>query len=65
MLFESFDRLLLLETGGETVYFGDIGRDSHVIRNYFARNGASCPPNMNPVRLLPYSSDFLLDGKSF
>lgn len=40
LLFESFDRLLLLERGGETVYFGDIGPDSQVIRDYFAREGA-------------------------
>ncbi|KAJ7292923.1 ABC-2 type transporter-domain-containing protein [Mycena rebaudengoi] len=47
MLFESFDRLLLLERGGETVYFGDIGEDAQVIRDYFARNGAVCPSNVN------------------
>jgi ATP-binding cassette, subfamily G (WHITE), member 2, SNQ2 len=47
MLFESFDRLLLLERGGETVYFGDIGQDAHIIREYFARHGAVCPSNMN------------------
>jgi ABC-type multidrug transport system ATPase subunit len=40
LLFESFDRLLLLERGGETVYFGDIGPDSCVLREYFARHGA-------------------------
>ena len=39
--------MLLLERGGETVYFGDIGSDSHVIRDYFARHGAECPPNVN------------------
>ena len=49
MLFESFDRLLLLERGGETVYFGDIGTDSQVVRDYFARQGAECPPNVNPA----------------
>lgn len=52
LLFESFDRLLLLERGGETVYFGDIGSDSHVIREYFARNGAVCPSNMNPAEYM-------------
>lgn len=52
LLFESFDRLLLLERGGETVYFGDIGSDSHVLREYFARNGAVCPPNMNPAEYM-------------
>lgn len=52
LLFESFDRLLLLERGGETVYFGDIGEDSHIIRGYFARHGAKCPPNMNPAEYM-------------
>lgn len=55
LLFESFDRLLLLETGGETVYFGDIGADSHIIRSYFARHGALCPANVNPA-------EFMLDA---
>jgi ATP-binding cassette, subfamily G (WHITE), member 2, SNQ2 len=49
LLFESFDRLLLLERGGETVYFGDIGKDSHVLRDYFSRYGADCPSNVNPA----------------
>ncbi|KAI6015643.1 pleiotropic drug resistance ABC transporter [Pisolithus marmoratus] len=52
LLFESFDRLLLLESGGETVYFGDIGKDSRVIRKYFARHGAQCPPNVNPAEYM-------------
>lgn len=52
LLFESFDRLLLLERGGETVYFGDIGPDSQVIRDYFAREGAPCPSNANPAEFM-------------
>ncbi|KAG9313864.1 pleiotropic drug resistance ABC transporter [Chiua virens] len=52
LLFESFDRLLLLERGGETVYFGDIGKDSQVVREYFARNGAVCPANVNPAEYM-------------
>ena len=52
LLFESFDRLLLLERGGETVYFGDIGNDSRLIREYFARHGAVCPPNLNPAEYM-------------
>ncbi|KAG6841566.1 hypothetical protein C0991_009601 [Blastosporella zonata] len=52
LLFESFDRLLLLERGGETVYFGDIGEDSRVIRDYFARRGAICPANVNPAEYM-------------
>ncbi|KAJ7651525.1 pleiotropic drug resistance ABC transporter [Mycena polygramma] len=52
LLFESFDRLLLLERGGETVYFGDIGKDSSALRDYFASNGAICPPNANPAEFM-------------
>jgi len=52
LLFESFDRLLLLERGGETVYFGEIGEDSSVIRGYFSRHGATCPPNINPAEFM-------------
>jgi len=44
--------LLLLQKGGETVYFGDIGQDSHIIREYFAGNGAPCPPNVNPAEYM-------------
>lgn len=55
LLFESFDRLLLLETGGETVYFGDIGTDAQILRDYFARHGAVCPSNVNPA-------EFMLDA---
>ena len=52
LLFESFDRLLLLERGGETVFYGDIGPDSVNLRQYFARNGAHCPPNVNPAEYM-------------
>lgn len=49
MLFENFDRLLLLKSGGRTVYFGDIGKDSQVLRDYLSRNGAECPTTANPA----------------
>jgi ABC-type multidrug transport system ATPase subunit len=52
LLFESFDRLLLLGKGGNTIYFGDIGNDSDVMREYFARNGAPCPQNVNPAEYM-------------
>ena len=48
-LFENFDRLLLLQRGGECVYFGDIGKDAVVLLEYFRKNGAICPPNANPA----------------
>ncbi|KAI0800819.1 ABC-2 type transporter-domain-containing protein [Fomes fomentarius] len=52
LLFQAFDKLLLLERGGESVYFGDIGVDSHVLRDYFARHGAHCPSNVNPAEYM-------------
>ncbi|RMZ68192.1 abc transporter [Pyrenophora seminiperda CCB06] len=48
-LFENFDRLLLLQRGGQCVYFGDIGKDAHVLIDYFHRYGADCPPSANPA----------------
>jgi ATP-binding cassette, subfamily G (WHITE), member 2, SNQ2 len=46
-LFENFDRLLLLQQGGECVYFGEIGKDAETLMDYFHRHGADCPPNAN------------------
>ncbi|USW51713.1 Putative AAA+ ATPase domain, CDR ABC transporter, ABC-2 type transporter, ABC-transporter [Septoria linicola] len=48
-LFENFDRLLLLQRGGQTVYFGDIGKDATTLRGYFHKYGADCPPDANPA----------------
>ncbi|KAK5661892.1 hypothetical protein OQA88_10001 [Cercophora sp. LCS_1] len=39
-LFENFDRLLLLKSGGRCVYFGDIGKDASILRDYLRRHGA-------------------------
>nr|A0A1V0QSE4.1 RecName: Full=ABC-type transporter eriD; AltName: Full=Erinacine biosynthesis cluster protein D [Hericium erinaceus]ARE72241.1 ABC-transporter [Hericium erinaceus] len=50
MLFQSFDRLLLLQRGGQTVYFGDIGENSRTIIDYFEGQGADpCPHSANPA----------------
>ncbi|KAF1969389.1 hypothetical protein BU23DRAFT_240612 [Bimuria novae-zelandiae CBS 107.79] len=48
-LFENFDQLLLLQRGGQCVYFGDIGKDAHVLLDYFHRHGADCPSDANPA----------------
>ena len=48
-LFQVFDRLLLLRKGGETVYFGDLGRSATTLISYFERNGSRvCGPGENP-----------------
>jgi ABC-type multidrug transport system permease subunit/energy-coupling factor transporter ATP-binding protein EcfA2 len=49
LLFQSFDRLLLLQRGGECVYFGDIGEDSKVLIQYLEANGATVPADCNPA----------------
>lgn len=52
-LFESFDRLLLLKRGGQTVYFGDIGENSSTLLTYFERNGARhCDQKENPAEYI-------------
>ncbi|KAL0937274.1 ABC multidrug transporter [Colletotrichum truncatum] len=48
-LFDAFDVLLLLARGGRTTYFGQTGKNSATVIDYFARNGAPCPPNANPA----------------
>jgi ATP-binding cassette subfamily G (WHITE) protein 2 (PDR) len=50
MLFQRFDRLLFLQRGGKTVYYGDIGANSQILVDYFVRNGGPpCPPAANPA----------------
>ncbi|CAI6339603.1 unnamed protein product [Periconia digitata] len=48
-LFNSFDSLLLLARGGRTTYFGEMGQDSAILLDYFARNGAPCGQDVNPA----------------
>ncbi|KAJ2492593.1 ATP-binding cassette transporter snq2 [Coemansia sp. RSA 2050] len=53
MLFEQFDRLLLLVRGGHTVYFGDLGPDAQSLIGYFERNGApKCSLTANPAEYI-------------
>ncbi|KAF5020913.1 hypothetical protein F66182_7065 [Fusarium sp. NRRL 66182] len=52
MLFQRFDRLLLLSRG-KTIYFGDVGRNSDIMVDYFVRNGGPrCPPGANPAEYM-------------
>lgn len=45
-----FDRLLLLEKGGNELYFGEIGPNASTMIEYFENNGAPpCPPGANPA----------------
>jgi ATP-binding cassette, subfamily G (WHITE), member 2, PDR len=50
VLFQQFDRLLLLTFGGKTVYFGDLGHNSQTMTRYFEKHGASpCGKTENPA----------------
>ncbi len=52
MLFQRFDRLLLLSKG-RTIYFGAVGKNSHILIDYFTRNGASSPlADSNPAEYM-------------
>lgn len=53
ILFQRFDRLLLLAKGGQTVYFGEIGRHSRTLIDYFVRHGGSEPGSgVNPAEYM-------------
>ncbi|CAO2655641.1 Nn.00g044440.m01.CDS01 [Neocucurbitaria sp. VM-36] len=53
VLFEHFDQLLLLKSGGRTVYFGELGHDSQNLIKYLEGNGAKkCPPHTNPAEYM-------------
>lgn len=50
MLMREFDRLLFLQKGGQTIYFGDLGKDCATLISYFELYGApKCPSEANPV----------------
>ena len=50
ILMKEFDRLLFLQKGGKTVYFGDLGEGCQTLINYFESQGADpCPPSANPA----------------
>ncbi|CAL9735807.1 pleiotropic ABC efflux transporter of multiple drugs [Monosporozyma servazzii] len=50
ILMQEFDRLLFLQKGGQTVYFGDLGDGCKTMIKYFENHGAQkCPPDDNPA----------------
>ncbi|PWY91900.1 ABC transporter [Aspergillus sclerotioniger CBS 115572] len=53
VLFEQFDELLLLQSGGRVVYNGELGTDSKKLIEYFEQNGArKCSPRENPAEYM-------------
>lgn len=50
ILLQEFDRLLFLQKGGQTVFFGDLGENCQGLINYFEKYGAHpCPKEANPA----------------
>ncbi|AET41310.1 uncharacterized protein Ecym_8014 [Eremothecium cymbalariae DBVPG len=50
LLMQEFDRLLLLQKHGQTVYFGDLGDGCSTMIKYFEDHGAEpCDKNSNPA----------------
>ncbi|KAI9702843.1 MAG: hypothetical protein M1836_008057 [Candelina mexicana] len=53
VLFDYFDELLLLKSGGRVVFHGELGRGSRGLLDYFESNGAKkCPPSANPAEYM-------------
>ena len=53
MLFQQFDRLLLMAHGGRVSYFGDIGPESETVLGYFGDRGPRrCEGAENPAEYL-------------
>ncbi|KAM5363246.1 hypothetical protein ACJZ2D_012137 [Fusarium nematophilum] len=53
VLFEHFDELLLLKSGGRVVYHGPLGNDSQNLISYFESNGGpKCSPDANPAEYM-------------
>lgn len=50
LLMQEFDRLLFLQRGGRTVYFGGLGEGCQTMIDYFEKHGSHpCPPGANPA----------------
>jgi ATP-binding cassette subfamily G (WHITE) protein 2 (SNQ2) len=63
LLFEMFDKVLLIGNGGKPLYFGDIGPQSRTAIAYFQQNGATpCGPDDNPAEYLLDAGNGLRDS---
>ncbi|RCK64328.1 Multidrug resistance protein CDR2 [Candida viswanathii] len=50
LIMTEFDRLLFLQKGGQTVYFGGLGENCQTMIDYFEKHGADpCPKDANPA----------------
>lgn len=47
VLIQQFEMILALNPGGNTFYFGPVGENGNVVKEYFADRGFQCPPSKN------------------
>lgn len=52
MLIQQFDMILALNPGGNTFYFGPVGKDGATVIKYFADRGFVCPPGRNVAEFI-------------
>ncbi|OQE21726.1 hypothetical protein PENSTE_c011G08630 [Penicillium steckii] len=52
MLIQQFDMILALNPGGNTFYFGPVGKDGSAVIKYFADRGFKCPPSKNVAEFI-------------
>lgn len=52
MLIQQFDMILALNPGGNTFYFGPVGKEGCEVIKYFADRGFVCPPSKNVAEFI-------------
>lgn len=51
-LIQQFDKILALNPGGNTFYFGPVGDHGSAVIDYFAARGTQCPPGKNVAEFI-------------
>ncbi|OGE51153.1 hypothetical protein PENARI_c014G01283 [Penicillium arizonense] len=52
MLIQQFDMILALNPGGNTFYFGPVGKEGAAVIKYFGDRGFVCPPSKNVAEFI-------------
>ncbi|EKV12246.1 ABC drug exporter AtrF [Penicillium digitatum] len=52
MIIQQFDMILALNPGGNTLYFGPVGKDGTCVVKYFSDRGFDCPPSKNVAEFI-------------
>ncbi|OQE43412.1 hypothetical protein PENCOP_c003G07407 [Penicillium coprophilum] len=52
MIIQQFDMILALNPGGNTFYFGPVGKEGSSVIKYFGERGFVCPPSKNVAEFI-------------